>query len=141
MLPIGYPKLWIGYFFMKFIFIVLLLWASGAAFANSGGGAASGGAPADLLKLDPLVVNLSEGHLIQFTPQLKLHDAKDLEAVKSNMPVLRFQLIKSLIGRQASEVQTAKFMAAYSDDAAVLINKALKEDLVIMVLFDGWLIQ
>jgi flagellar basal body-associated protein FliL len=125
---------------MKVIFIALL-WFSGAAIASGGGGGGGGGAPADLLKLDPLVVNLSEGHFIQFTPQLKLHDAKDVDAVKANMPVLRFQLIKSLIGKQASEVQTAKFMAAFSEEAAVLINKALKEDLVTMVLFDGWLIQ
>lgn len=125
---------------MKFILIALLCFSS-AAFANSGGGGGGGGGAADILKLDPLVVNLSEGHFIQFTPQLKLNDAKDSDAVKANMPVLRFQLIKSLIGKQASEVQTAKFMAAFSDEAAALINKALKEDYVKMILFDGWLIQ
>ncbi len=120
--------------------VLLFCLMSGAAFASGGGGGGGGGA-ADLLRLDPLVVNLRDGHLIQFTPQLKLTDAKDLDTVKAYTPVVRFQLIKSLIGLPANEVQTAKFMGAFAESAVEVINKALKEEYVKEVLFDGWLIQ
>jgi hypothetical protein len=124
--------------FVRIAVVLCGLGASGGVLASGGGG---GGGPADLLKLDPLVVNLDEGHYIQFTPQIKLNDAKDLDLVKAYTPVMRFQLIKSLIGQKASMVQTAKFMMEFSESAAQVINKALQEEYVREVFFDGWLIQ
>lgn len=115
-----------------------LLLLCGTAFANSGGG---GGGPTDILKLDPLVVNLSEGHFIQFTPQIKLSDPTKADYVKANTPVIRHSLILKLIGKDVNLVQTAKFMAAFSEDAATAINEALHGEEIKMLLFDGWLIQ
>lgn len=117
--------------------LVPLLFAVSSAQASGGGG----GGPVDIVKLDPLVVNLAEGHYLQFTPQLKLSDPHALDRVKAHTPLLRFLLIKYLIGRPAKEVQTVQFVAAFSEEAATVINKALKEELVSAVLFDGWLIQ
>ena len=124
---------------MKYLFLLCIL-LSGSAFANSGGGGGGGGA-ADFVALEPLVINLRGNHYIQFKPQLKLKDAKDMELVKAHMPVLRFELIKSLIGRDAAEVQTTKFIGDFAESAAALLNKALKDDYVKDVLFDSWLIQ
>lgn len=123
---------------MKVIALLSLLFALSTAHAAGGGGS---GGPADIVKLDPLVVNLAEGHYLQFTPQLKLADQHALDTVKAHAPLVRFLLIKYLIGRSAKEVQTVQFVAAFSEEAATVINMALKDELVSAVLFDGWLIQ
>lgn len=124
---------------MTRLFAVMLLLLSSWAHANSGGG--GGGGPTDILKMDPLVINLSGGHFIQFTPQLKLNDPTKAEYVKANTPVLRHTLIVRLIGKEVAQVQTAAFMASFSDDAATSLNEALKSDDIKMLLFDSWLIQ
>lgn len=123
---------------MKRILILLVLLVSTWAHANSGGG---GGGPTDILKLDPVVVNLSGGHYIQFTPQLKLADPAKADYVKAHMPILRHQLIIRLIGKDVALVQTANFMASFSDDAATALNEAMKTEDIKMLLFDTWLIQ
>jgi flagellar basal body-associated protein FliL len=113
---------------------------SGISFANEGGGGGGGGA-ADLVTLEPLVINLASNHYIQFKPQLKLNDAKDMELVKAYTPVIRFALIKSMIGKDPAEVQTTKFIGEFSESGAALINKVLKDEYVKEILFDSWLIQ
>ena len=108
------------------------------AFANEGG--SSGGA-ADSLALEPLTVNLGSGHYIQFKAHLKLKDAKDQDRVKSYMPVVRFELIKSILGKDPAEVQTPKFINEYSASAAGVINKALEDEYIKELFFETWLIQ
>jgi hypothetical protein len=54
---------------MKRILLSLaFLMTSSLALASGGGGGDGGGAASSILKLDPLVVNLSGGHFLQFTP-------------------------------------------------------------------------
>lgn len=120
-------------------FVVVWLFFSGMAHASGGGD--SGGGPAGLVALEPLVVNLSGGHFIQLRPLLKMKDVLDADFVKSYTPVVRFALIKSLIGRSPDEVQGVKFMGDFSASAAATLNKALKDDYIKEVLFDSWLIQ
>lgn len=122
---------------MKNLIALMLLLLSPWALASGGGG----GGPTDILKMDPLVINLSGGHFIQFTPQLKLSDPTKADYVKANTPVLRHALIVRLIGKEVSQVQTAAFMASFSDEAATSLNEALKSDDIKMLLFDSWLIQ
>lgn len=123
---------------MKKLLMTILLLASGMAFASGGGG---GGGPTDILKLDPLVVNLSEGHFIQFVPQLKLEDPTKADFVKGHTPLIRHTLILKLIGKDVNMVQTANFMATFSEEAAAAINEALHGEEVKNLFFDGWLIQ
>ncbi len=122
---------------MKKLLMMLLL-VCGPAFASGGGG---GGGPTDIYKMEPLVVNLSEGHYIQFTPQLKLSDPLKADFVKAHAPVIRHTLILKLIGKDVNLVQTAQFMAKFSEEAAEAINEALHGEDISMLLFDGWLIQ
>jgi flagellar basal body-associated protein FliL len=123
---------------MKSFLIAVLLMASSWALASGGGG---GGAPTNILKLDPLVINLSGGHYIQFTPQLKLEDPTKADLVKAYTPLLRHQLIIKLIGKDVNLVQTANFMAAFSEEAATALNEAMHSEDIQMLLFDTWLIQ
>lgn len=124
---------------MKRLFLGLaVLLSCSSALASGGGG---GGGASNFLKLDPLVVNLSDGHYLQFTPQLKLDDPTKADYVKAHTPVLRHNLILKLIGKDVSLVQTANFMATFSEEAAESLNKALHSEDVKMLLFDGWLIQ
>ncbi len=123
---------------MKKLLILIMMLVCGPALASGGGG---GGGPTDILKMDPLVVNLSEGHYIQFTPQLKLGDPTKADFVKAHAPVIRHTLILKLIGKDVNVVQTAQFMAKFSEEAAEAINEALHGEQVHMLLFDGWLIQ
>ena len=125
---------------MKFLALALCLLLSGAAFASEHGGGGGAG-PAGIVALEPLVINLSDAHYIQFKPNLKLKDAKDMDFVKSFIPMIRFELIKSLIGKQTTEVGTSVFISTFSESAAAVINKALKDDYIKEVLFDAWLIQ
>ncbi|MBK6636566.1 MAG: flagellar basal body-associated FliL family protein [Rhodocyclaceae bacterium] len=127
---------------MKRILLSLaFLMTSSLALASGGGGGDGGGAASSILKLDPLVVNLSGGHFLQFTPQLKLEDPTKADFIKAHTPMLRHSLILKLIGKDVNLVQTASFMATFSEEAAEALNKALKSEDVKMLLFDGWLVQ
>ena len=125
---------------MKFFALVGIALLCATAFANSEGG--SGDArPTEFVALDPLVVNLRDEHYIQFKPQIKVNSIKDLDLVKAYVPVIRFELIKSLIGKDAAEVGTTAFISAFSKAAAALINETLHDAYVKDVFFDSWLIQ
>jgi len=124
---------------LKFIPLLWILMSS-VAVANEGGDG-GGGAAADGLALEPVTVGLNSGHYIQFKPYLKLKDAKDGELVKTYMPVIRYELIKSILGKDPVLVQTPEFVAEFAEGAAVAINKALGDDYVKEVLFEAWLIQ
>lgn len=123
---------------MRYWFAVLMF-CSGAALASGGGGDAGG--PAGLVPLEPIVVNLRDGHFLQLRPLLKMKDALDADFVKGHTPVVRFELIKSLIGKSPAEVQGVKFMGDFSATAAAALNKALKDEYIKEVLFDSWLVQ
>ena len=123
----------------RILFCFTLLITSSLALASGGGG--GGGAPTDILKMDALVVNLSDGHFIQFTPQLKLEDPTKADFIKAHTPILRHNLILKLIGKDVNLVQTANFMATFSEEAAETLNKAMHSEDIKMLLFDGWLIQ
>ena len=87
---------------MRALLTLCLMFVVSLSHASGGGG--GGGGPTDILKLDPLVVNLSDGHYLQFTPQLKLDDPTKADAVKAHTPVLRHALILKLIGKDAKLV-------------------------------------
>jgi flagellar basal body-associated protein FliL len=137
-LPPAHQKVIIA---LKFFFVIWML-LSGAAFASSEGEAGgTGGRLAKFVALDPMVINLRDDRFIQLKLQIKVMNVKDVTLVKAYTPVIRFELIKSLIGRNADELQTTTFISAFSETAAALINKTLHDEYVKEVLFDSWLVQ
>lgn len=126
---------------MKIIGLVCLL-ACGLALASgkgeSGGG---GGAAADIVKIDSIVLNLAEGRLIRISPHIKLLDPKDSEYVKASLPLIRFELIKSLIFKDARVVESVKFIQEFSDQSVELLNKKMHGEYIKELFVDEWLIQ
>jgi len=120
-----------------------LSWLSCAAvaFANEHGGSESGGGAGGLVKMDPLVINLQNGHYINFVPQLKLSDPLDEGYVKGYIPALRHEMIKSLIGQNPATVQTAEFMSAYSHKITEALNKFLAGEYIKEIFFDTWMLR
>ena len=125
------------------ILALMLMWVSPFVMANSGGGHGDGGGggAADIVIMDPLIVNLSNDHVISFSPALKLKDPKDQERVKSFMPIIRFKMILSIFGQDAAQVQTAPFVSSFAESAVELINKILGGDYIKDVFFENWITQ
>jgi len=121
---------------VKFVFLIVMFLSS-LSFASEGAGGGGGGN----IKMDAVVVNLTGGGYISFTAQLKLADPKAEELVKAYMPVVRFEFIKAMIGKEGATVQTAQFMASFATQAAEFINKALDGDYVSDVFFTDWMVQ
>lgn len=118
--------------------LLLLILLSGASHSAEGNGDA---APTDLIRLELLVVNLLNGRHLQFTPQLKLKRAADGALVNAYLPVLRFEFIKAMMGKDPAEVQSTKFIMEFSDFSGTFIDKMLHDKVIKEVLFDSWLIQ
>ncbi len=108
-----------------------------AAEGGEGGGRESSG----YVKLEPFVVNLKDSNYVSFTPELKLADPADGELLKAYTPVVRFALIKSMMGQDAAQVQTPAFIKSFADAAVERVNKALGGDYVKGVFFSDWIVQ
>lgn len=121
---------------VKWLAVLLLATSTGLAQASGGGS----GSP-DNLALEPLILRLKGNHYMHLKPILKLAQADKAELVRASVPIVRHELIKFLIGRDAGEVGSPQFMKDFSDEAAGVINKALRGDYVEGILFDSWLIQ
>jgi flagellar basal body-associated protein FliL len=121
--------------------LALLLMAVSVLAHAEGHGGGEGGGSSGYIKMDVFVINLDGHHFLQFTPQLKPVEPKDEEHIKARLPLLRFEVIKSLIGQDPDKVQSPEFMSAYADRAAGMMNHALGGDYVAAVLFDNWIIQ
>ena len=119
---------------------LILIVASTVAFANEGGegGKGEGG---NFLKLEPFTVNLSAGRVIQFVPQAKLGDPKEKERVTPYMPIIRFELIKAMLGQEAATANTPVFIESFALKAMKIINTATGGEYVKSVLFDRWIVQ
>ena len=122
---------------MKKLAAVLML-VSSLAFGEHGGGGGDGSA---YMKMEPLVVNLSDGHYLQVIPQLKPVDAKDQELIKAYMPFIRHEMIKSVIGKEVSKVQTPEFMDSCAKTTTNLINEVIKREYVKAIFFESWIVQ
>lgn len=109
--------------------------------ASASGGGGGGGPAADNLSLEPLVLRLKGNHYMQLKPTLKLAHVEKADYVRASVPIVRHELIKFLIGRDPVEVGSPQFMKDFSDEAAEVINKALRGEYIDGILFDSWLIQ
>jgi flagellar basal body-associated protein FliL len=124
---------------MKLLFMLGMM-LSGAVLA-SGGGESGGGGAAGMLKMEPLVVNLQGGRFINFSSQLKLADPAEEVYVKAYMPALRHEMIKGLLGQNATTVQSTEFIGSYSHQVTEILNKFLKGEYVKDVFFDNWMVR
>jgi len=70
-----------------------------------------------------------------------VRDQKDQDVVKTYMPVIRFEMIKSMIGREAEKVQTPAFMESFAEEVTELINGVLSGGIVKGVFFESWIVQ
>ena len=116
-----------------------LIAASTISTANEGGGGAVG--EGDFIKMEPFTINLSGGHVIQYVAQAKLKDAHEKDYVMSFVPLIRFELIKAMIGQDYATVQSPAYMAAFSEKASKLINTTLGGDFIKEVFFASWITQ
>ena len=122
--------------------ILLLLLVSSMAIGNEGGGGGSGeGGGGGFVKLEPLTVNLSDGRYIQCVAQAKLGDPLQKEYVTAYMPIIRFELIKALIGQTADAIKSPAFMTTFAEKAKDVINKSVGGDFIKEVFFESWIIQ
>lgn len=125
----------------KHAFLAMIA-APSMVFASGGGGGGGGGS---YVKMAPMVVNLETGHYIQFLTQIKpkVQNEKDGGAARIPlyMPVIRHELMKSLLGQRVGTVQTPEFMESFSHSTAELINKILDDNVVEAVFFENWIIQ
>lgn len=128
---------------MKKLLLILLLLMSGGAFASGGGDGhgGGGGGAGDVVKMDVLIINLQGGRYINFVTQLKLVDPVDEAYVKGYMPVIRHEMIKSLIGRDPATVQSTEFISTYSQKVAEGLNKLLDGEYIKDVFFDTWMLR
>ena len=124
---------------MKKLALVLLA-ASTVAFANEGGEGGKGES-GNFVKLESFTINLSGGHVIQFVPQVKLGDPKEKERVTPYMPIIRFELIKAMLGQESASANTPAFMESFAQKAMKVINTATGGEYVKAVFFDSWIIQ
>jgi flagellar basal body-associated protein FliL len=123
------------------LFFVLLLAVSCIALANEHGGGGGGG-PADAVKLDNFVVNLKDRQaFLSFTPYLKLFDAKDQDRVKAYMPVIRYEIIKAMIGQPPENVGTPQFIESTAKSITSTLNRILNDDVIKAVYFNDWIVQ
>jgi flagellar basal body-associated protein FliL len=112
--------------------------------AEHGGGGEAGGE--GYVKMEPMVVNLSDHRYIQFIAEIKPKKSKDgkaegAEMIPTYMPMIRHEMLKNMIGKEADKVQTPEFMEGFSKTTAALINKLLDGDLVEAVFFQSWIVQ
>jgi flagellar basal body-associated protein FliL len=110
-------------------------------FVFAGEGGEGNGGNSNYVKLEPFVVNLKGSNYVSFTPELKLSDPADGALLKAYTPVVRFALIKSMMGQDAAQVQTPAFMKSFAEAAVDLLNKALGGQYVKGVFFSDWIVQ
>lgn len=119
----------------KLLFIIALSCLCSAAYA------AEGKADGGYVPLDQLVVNLKDSGYISFTSQLKLASPEDREYVKAYIPVVRHELIKLMMGREAMEVQTPAFISGFAQSALDIANKVVGSGYVKGVFLTDWIVQ
>jgi hypothetical protein len=85
-------------------------------------------------------INLGDGRFLVFTPVFKARGPHQAAQVSAFMPVLRHEIIKSLIGLGAEDVSGSTFIASYATGLRTIANAALGKDLVELVVFEDWLV-
>lgn len=120
----------------KALFIALALCALSSAIH-----AGQGTRGAAYVPLEPFVVSLKGDAYINFALQLKLVDPQYGEYVKSYVPVIRHELIKQMMGRDSTEVQSQDFMRAFSQTTFETTERVIGRGYVKGAFFTQWVIQ
>jgi flagellar basal body-associated protein FliL len=105
------------------------------------GQAADGEQGGAYVSLDTFVVNLKDDSYISFALQLKLSDPQQGDYVKAYVPVMRYELIKQMMWRDAAEVQTQDFMRAFAQTTSEMAERIIGPGYVKGAFITQWTIQ
>jgi len=119
---------------------LILIAASTVAFASEGG-AGGNSDSGDLVMMEPITINLSEEHYIQFVSQVRLNDPAGKERMTAHMPGIRFELIKAMLGQEFASASTPAFMESFAEKAVKIINTTMGGEHAKAVLLDRWIVQ
>ncbi len=112
--------------------------------AEAANGNAQGGDGAPLVKIEPIVVNLSdedEVHYLKCSLELEVTTAKDGEAIVARSSAVRNELILLLSSLTSESVRGEKAKIELLNKVAQRINKVLGRDVVQHVFFTELVVQ
>lgn len=112
--------------------------------AEASGGAAPAADGAPLVKIEPIVVNLSdedEVHYLKSSLELEVATAKDGEAISGRMAAVRNELILLLSSLTSEGVRGEKAKVELLHKIELRVNKVLGRDVVQHVFFTELVVQ